>query len=94
MSPIATTTSVETAQRHQEQLKLRLRGPAPPEAVSAPGRNRLDGPLSYNGTLDKYPSFEVTPSIGREFSKELQLTDLLNAPNADELIRDLAVLSE
>lgn len=35
-------------------------------------------------------SFEVTPAIGREF-KDLQLAELLDAPNSDELIRDLAI---
>ena len=34
----------------------------------------------------------MTPSIGREFSSELQLTALLDAPNRDEVLRDLAVL--
>lgn len=34
----------------------------------------------------------MTPSIGREFGSDLQLLDLINAPNADELARDLAAL--
>ena len=91
MAPVAisSTTTVE-----QQPLKLRLRGPAPPESVAQPGRNTLPGPLPYTGSLDHYPHFEVTPSIGREFGKELQLTDLLTAPNSDDLIRDLAVLSK
>ncbi len=38
--------------------------------------------------------YDVTPAIGREFSKDLQLKDLLDAPNSDELLRDLAVLGE
>lgn len=52
----------------------------------------LPKPIPYTGSLDKYESFEVTPNIGSEFSSDLQLTDLLSADNADELIRDLAVL--
>jgi len=91
MAPIATSSVTEL---DSAPLKLHLRGPAPPESVAAPGRNTLPGPLPYNESLDHYPHFEVTPSIGREFGKELQLTDLLNAPNSDELIRDLAVLSK
>jgi hypothetical protein len=38
--------------------------------------------------------FDVTPVIGREFAKDLQLVDILNADNSDDLIRDLAVLSK
>lgn len=93
MAPVATSTMTYTNGSTQD-LKLRLRGPAPPEAVAEPGRNTLPGPLPYTGSLDHFPHFEVTPSIGREFGKELQLTELLTAPNSDELIRDLAVLSE
>ncbi|KAG5367908.1 Alpha-ketoglutarate-dependent taurine dioxygenase [Yarrowia sp. C11] len=51
----------------------------------------LPKPIPYSGSLDKYDNFEVTPYIGSEFS-DLQLTELLEADNADELIRDLAVL--
>jgi hypothetical protein len=70
-------------------------GQAPLEPAQVdPGKNTLPGPLKYTGSLDSYPHFEVTPSIGREFAKDLQLTDLLRAENSDELIRDLAVLSE
>ncbi|WVQ82461.1 hypothetical protein IAT38_004590 [Cryptococcus sp. DSM 104549] len=48
--------------------------------------------IKRNHSLDKYQSFEVTPPIGQEFSKELQLSEILHAPNSDELVRDLAVL--
>lgn len=36
--------------------------------------------------------FEVTPSIGREFTKDLQLKALLEAPDSEALLRDLAVM--
>ena len=88
MAPIATNTYTETESLPQ-LAKLRLRGGE--EAI--PGKNLLSGPLKYTGSLDGFPHFEVTPSIGREFGKELQLTELLNAPNSDDLIRDLGVLS-
>lgn len=42
--------------------------------------------------LDQYESFDVTPTIGREYPK-LNLKELLEAPNSDELIRDLAITS-
>ncbi|KDN67078.1 putative TfdA family Taurine catabolism dioxygenase TauD [Colletotrichum sublineola] len=47
-------------------------------------------PLEASSILDQYESFDVTPNIGREFPKA-NLVEWLNAPNADELIRDLAI---
>ncbi|KAM0715130.1 hypothetical protein Q7P37_009595 [Cladosporium fusiforme] len=52
-------------------------------------RTRLEKPLSYTGTLDKYQQSDLTPVIGTEF-EGLQVTELLAAGN-DALIRDLAV---
>jgi hypothetical protein len=49
-------------------------------------------PLKLNGTLDQYKSFDVTPIIGREFV-DVNLKEWLEAPNSDELIRDLAITS-
>lgn len=86
MSPIATQTAL-TEQLHT----LKLRGPSPP-STDTPGKSRLVEPLKYTGSLEKYTHFEVTPSIGREFGPDLQLLDLIKSPNADDLIRDLAVL--
>ncbi|KAI5475248.1 hypothetical protein MNV49_001695 [Pseudohyphozyma bogoriensis] len=48
-------------------------------------------PLKSTGVLDKYSHFDNTPVIGRQFD-DLQLVDLLNAPNSDELIKELAVI--
>lgn len=45
-----------------------------------------------SGVLDQYESFDVTPTIGREFPKA-NLAEWLEAPNADELIRELAITS-
>ena len=50
-------------------------------------------PLQLKGALDKYESFDVTPVIGREF-KDVDLKEWLNAPNSDELLRDLAITSK
>ncbi|KAK3943238.1 taurine catabolism dioxygenase [Diplogelasinospora grovesii] len=47
-------------------------------------------PLRLSGALDSYESFDVTPVIGREFPTA-KLVDWLNAPNSDELLRDLAI---
>lgn len=50
-------------------------------------------PLKLSGALDKFEQFDVTPVIGREFVN-VNLVELLRAPNSDELIRDLAVTSK
>lgn len=50
-------------------------------------------PLKTSTSLDSYESFDVTPVIGREFPTA-NLVEWLNAPNADELIRDLAITSK
>jgi hypothetical protein len=44
--------------------------------------------------MDQYTHLAVTPGMGEEFPGDLQLSELLKAPNADTLIQDLAVLSE
>jgi hypothetical protein len=50
-------------------------------------------PLKLKGVLDQYKSFDVTPVIGREFT-DVNLKEWLNAPNSDDLIRDLAITSK
>jgi alpha-ketoglutarate-dependent taurine dioxygenase len=47
-------------------------------------------PLTYSRTLDHYTHRDLTPVIGREY-EGLQVTDLLNAPNRHQRIKDLAV---
>lgn len=48
-------------------------------------------PLKYGGSLDQYEHFEVTPVIGREYPT-LSIKDLLESPDADTLLRDLAIV--
>ncbi|KAI9347720.1 alpha-ketoglutarate-dependent taurine dioxygenase [Obelidium mucronatum] len=51
-------------------------------------------PLKRNFSLDAYKNFKVQPHIGTEFAKgTIQIRDILKAPNADELIKDFAVLT-
>jgi hypothetical protein len=50
-------------------------------------------PLQLSGALDSLESFDVTPVIGREFP-HAKLVDWLDAPNSDDLLRDLAITSE
>lgn len=47
-------------------------------------------PLKLSGALDNFESFDVTPVIGCEFTN-VDLAEWLRAPNADELLRDLAI---
>ncbi|KAI1758709.1 taurine catabolism dioxygenase [Hypoxylon sp. FL1150] len=53
--------------------------------------NSYPSPLNLTGALDKFPYEDTTPAIGREFPNINIVDDLLNASDADELIRDLAI---
>lgn len=50
-------------------------------------------PLKLSGVLEGFAYEDVTPLIGREFPKVNIVDDLLNASNADELLRDVAITS-
>lgn len=50
-------------------------------------------PLQLQGVLNGYDSFDVTPIIGREFPTA-NLKEWLEAPNSDELLRELAITSQ
>jgi hypothetical protein len=50
-------------------------------------------PLRLSGALDHFTQEETTPVIGREFIGVNIVDDLLNAENADERLRDLAITS-
>ena len=47
-------------------------------------------PLQLRGILDQFKSFDVTPTIGKEFA-DVDLSKWLRASNSDELLRDLAI---
>ncbi|KAL1741167.1 hypothetical protein HDZ31DRAFT_46027 [Schizophyllum fasciatum] len=50
-------------------------------------------PANLAGSLSTFAPVDLTPHIGTQFTdKDVQLSQLLRAPNADELLRDLAVL--
>ena len=52
-------------------------------------------PLKQSGLLnERFESDDLTPVIGREFPKVNIVDDLLNAPDADTLLRDLAITSK
>ncbi|KAM0752057.1 taurine catabolism dioxygenase [Meredithblackwellia eburnea MCA 4105] len=49
-------------------------------------------PLKPTGVLDHFKFSELTPVIGRQYEEEVQLSELLNALNRDELLRELAII--
>ncbi|KAM0301485.1 hypothetical protein ACHAPM_005714 [Fusarium culmorum] len=53
--------------------------------------NKYPEPLTTSGALDKFNFEESTPVIGREYPTVNLVDDIINAKNADELIRDLAI---
>lgn len=71
--------------------------PIPGESLPIrPGNNettQYPAPLKLSGELEKFEFEETTPVIGREFPTVNIVDDLLNAPNSDELVRDLAITS-
>ncbi|KAH9830226.1 taurine dioxygenase family protein [Teratosphaeria destructans] len=48
-------------------------------------------PLELSGALDDFTYDDTTPIIGREFTNVNIVNDILNADNADERLRDLAI---
>ena len=51
-------------------------------------------PLKSSGALEGFLFEETTPAIGREYPTVNIVDDLLNAPNSDDLVRDLAITSK
>jgi hypothetical protein len=58
-----------------------------------PESGKYPEPLEPSGALDAFEHFEVTPVIGREYPKVNLVNDVINAQNANELVRDLAITS-
>jgi len=46
-------------------------------------------PLKYTGSLDHLEHFDVTPIIGREYQKNVQLRDIMKD---EKMVKDLAVV--
>jgi hypothetical protein len=66
---------------------------SPPNGNTTKSRN--SAPLTKVGALDAAFAFdELTPAIGREYPDAKIVEDILNAPNSDDLLRDLAITSE
>src|ERR1700742_679995 len=50
-------------------------------------------PLKSSGSLNRFKSIDITPVIGTEFP-EADIVEWINSPDADELLRDLAIKSK
>lgn len=58
-------------------------------------KSRNAEPLKKNGVLDARFGFDdITPTIGREYLTAKIVEDILNSPDADGLLRDLAITSQ
>ena len=72
-----------------------------PSAVSVENVDRIEvkevaqrrEPLKSSGSVDQYQTVDLTPVIGTEFP-DANLVEWINAPNADERLRDLAIKSK
>ncbi|KAF3938609.1 hypothetical protein ABW19_dt0201556 [Dactylella cylindrospora] len=69
-----------------------------PSAVSAEGeqvviasKKAIREPIRPKGLFKSFKSEDITPVIGTEFPETNIVNDILNAPNADELLTELAV---
>lgn len=63
-----------------------------PVAVGSLSLSGSLSPLKPTGALVQHDPVELTPVIGTQF-RGVQLAELLDAPNADELLKDLAITS-
>jgi hypothetical protein len=63
--------------------------------MTASTNQEYPAPQTKTGALNAGFQFEeTTPVIGREYPNVNNVEDILNASNADELIRDLAITSK
>ncbi|KAL2140144.1 hypothetical protein VTI28DRAFT_4226 [Corynascus sepedonium] len=90
-------SAVETVQQTVDDIKQKVVPVKTADTVSGTQEEalpqRLEGhkePLKLSGALDHIEHFDVTPVIGREYVN-VDLVELLRAPNSDELLRDLAI---
>ncbi|KAJ6264917.1 hypothetical protein Dda_1070 [Drechslerella dactyloides] len=58
------------------------------------GHKACPEPIRFTGTVDNFKSEDATPVISTEFPEVNIVNDIINAPNADELLRDLAVITQ
>lgn len=96
MAPSAVSHETSKPALHSTGPGLPAGAPMRSKAVPSSSASHIPlprAPLKTTGVLDAYESFDVTPVIGREFPTA-NVVEWLRAPNADELLRDLAITSE
>lgn len=81
---MSTTTTTQTVTATE---------PTKPDLDTETLRTGHKEPLQLKGVIDQFQSFDVTPVIGREFV-DVDLVAWLDAPNSDDLLRDLAITSK
>lgn len=87
MAPVAVDQSQDIVSNTSSK-----NGHAHDTASSASTSYATKGPVKPTGALDHLDSIELTPVIGREYPTA-NLVELLQAPNADKLLRELAYTS-
>jgi hypothetical protein len=91
MAPSAT----EVVEEAPVSLPIQQKAVTSTEPPRSSARNTLPAPLKIgaDSQLLSYPHFDAAVSIGTDFPRgSVQITSLLSAPNADDLLRDLAAL--
>lgn len=65
----------------------------PIRSATSEGKRSYPEPLKLSGALNQFAFEDTTPTIGREFLNVNIVDDLLNGPDAEERLRDLAITS-
>jgi hypothetical protein len=72
--------------------------PASEEHLSIPKQENatqdVRKPVQATGVLDSLSYEDLTPAIGRAFENVNIIDDIMNAENADERLRELALIGE
>ena len=63
------------------------------EKIAALRLTGAPAPLKLGKSLDAYEKTDSTPTIGTEFARGVQLTDLMSSDNANVVLKDLAITS-
>lgn len=93
---IARSSTVNTRLKFtMTPIELPVASHLPPASSNGDtSKSRNASPLKKSGALDAAFAFEeTTPSTGREYPSAQIVEEILNAPNADDLLRDLAITS-
>lgn len=96
-----TQTTQSSSSSHEAILKLKAANNPASKTTTFTTQSRLTAPLKLSNAFERrgIQHFNNTPAVGTEFEKgQLDLAELLERPEgdaeADELLRELAVMSE